>query len=183
MWYMDEVDELKYNILLRVMKQISTPSTEDGTFVRSVEWLEKIATDCLADLDKFCVQEFLNTCIQETVYNTSMDKQHVGSDESLNGNTYHDDIEIPLYDASLFHWIRNNGVADNSDLGVKIGDVPFDRLNDDEDRLGLILYNPKTGTSKVFCYVHTFTYGDTTDVTGWVLKDIENKLEIIIINQ
>lgn len=180
---MDEVDELKYNILLRVMKQISTPSTEDGTFVRSVEWLEKIATDCLADLDKFCVQEFLNTCIQETVYNTSMDKQHVGSDESLNGNTYHDDLEIPLYDASLFHWIGNNGVADNSDLGVKIGDVPFDRLNDDEDRLGLILYNPKTGTSKVFCYVHTFTYGDTTDVTGWVLKDIENKLEIIIINQ
>ena len=177
------MDEVKYNKLLRVMKQISTPSTEDGTFVRSVEWLEKIATDCLADLDKFCVQEFLNTCIQETVYNTSMDKQHVGSDESLNGNTYHDDIEIPLYDASLFHWIENSGVADNSDLGVKIGDVPFDRLNDDEDRLGLILYNPKTGTSKVFCYVHTFTYGDTTDVTGWVLKDIENKLEIIIINQ
>ena len=177
------MDEVKYNKLLRVMKQISTPSTEDGTFVRSVEWLEKIATDCLADLDKFCVQEFLNSCIQETVYNTSMDKQHVGSDESLNGNTYHDDLEIPLYDASLFHWIKNNGVADNSDLGVKVGDLPFDRLNDDEDRLGLILYNPKTGTSKVFCYVNTFTYGDTTDVTGWVLKDIENKFEIIIVNQ
>ena len=177
------MDEVKYNKLLRVMKQISTPSTEDGAFVRSVEWLEKIATDCLADLDKFCVQEFLNTCIQETVYNTSMDKQHVGSDESLNGNTYHDDIEIPLYDASLFHWIKNSGVADNSDLGVKIGDVPFDRLNDDEDRLGLILYNPKTGTSKVFCYVNTFTYSDSTDVTGWVLKDIENKFEITIVNQ
>ena len=172
---MDEVDEVKYNKLLRVMKQISTPSTEDGTFVRSVEWLEKIATDCLADLDKFCVQE--------TVYNTSMDKQHVGLDESLNGNTYHDDIEIPLYDASLFHWIENSGVADNSDLGVKIGDVPFDRLNDDEDRLGLILYSPKTGTSKVFCYVNTFTYSDSTDVTGWVLKDIENKFEITIANQ
>ena len=41
------------------MKQISTPSTEDGTFVRSVEWLEKIATDCLADLDKFCVQQLI----------------------------------------------------------------------------------------------------------------------------
>lgn len=177
------MDEVKYNKLLRVMKQISTPSTEDGTFVRSVEWLEKIATDCLADLDKFCIQEFLNTCIQETVYNTSMDKQPVGSDESLNGNTYHDDQEIPLYDASLFHWIKNSGVADKSDLGVKIGDVPFDRLNDDEDRLGLILYNPKSGTSKVFCYVNTFTYSDSTDVTGWVLKDIENKFEITIINQ
>lgn len=44
------MDEVKYNKLLRVMKQISTPSPKDGTFVRSVEWLEKIATDCLTDL-------------------------------------------------------------------------------------------------------------------------------------
>jgi hypothetical protein len=173
------MDEVKYNKLLRVMKQISAPSPEDGTFVRSVEWIEKIATDCLADLNKFCVQE--------TGYNQCMDKQHVGLDESrydqsLNGNTYHDDLEIPLYDASLFHWIGNSGVADCSDLGVKVGCVPFDQLHDDEDRLGLILYNPKTGTSKVFCYVNTFTYSDSTDVTGWVLKDIENKFEITIVN-
>jgi len=43
-------NESKFNKLLKVMKQIATPSAEDGTFVRSVEWIEKIATDCLTDL-------------------------------------------------------------------------------------------------------------------------------------
>lgn len=158
------MDESKFNKLLKVMKQIATPSAEDGTFVRSVEWIEKIATDCLADVSEGLVESNLPV----SMYNTT-----------------------PVYDASLFSWIGNSGIADCSDLGVKVGDLPFKPFDFDTKHSGLILHNPKKGTSKLFYLVKTFTYSDDPEVsswlswteqTGWTLRDIDNKIEIIIVN-
>lgn len=116
--------------------------------------------------------------LKETRYNRHMNDINVNeSDKLALCNT------TPVYNASLFSWIGNSGIADCSDLGADVfGDLPFKPFDFDTKHSGLILHNPKKGTSKLFCLVKTLTYSDDQEVTGWSLRDIDNKVEIIILN-
>lgn len=87
---------------------------------------------------------------------------------------------VHTYDASRVQWKGNEGIVDASELGIRAGHLPYDRLYDDACDVGLKLRNPVMDTTCVFVLEYSTCTED--DITSWVLKSIDGKISLIILN-